>query len=192
MTGDARRGRLTLVQPAIAAPAPKLAVVVLNLSVPFPVRRFIAIVLMLLLPIQSAWALVAMPCRGHVGLLQDAAVAAAAAHAAHAGHHGPMADHDHHAAHGDAVVPADGYHAHHDTAAPAGHDPGDGDTPTAGHDTCSGSAACMNLHSPPLAAGFDPGLPALKLRSLPRPAEGTRFSSVPPPRLQRPPIGLAA
>ncbi len=151
-------------------------------------RRFIAIVLMLLLPIQAAWALVAMPCRGHVSLPGDksAVTAMAAAHEAHAGHHEAMSGHEgHHAGHGDA-------HAHHDAAPPAGHDPGDGGLASAGQDPCSGSAACMSLHSPPLAAGFDAGLPALKLPSQLRPAEGPRFSSVPPQRLQRPPIGLAA
>lgn len=144
-------------------------------------RRFIAIVLMLLLPIQSAWALVAMPCRGHVSLQGDVAavVAMAAAHEAHAGHHEAMAGHE-------------GHHAHHDAAPPAGHDPGDGGPASAGQDPCSGSAACMSLHSPPLAAGFDAGLPVLKLPSQLRPAEGARFSSTPPQRLQRPPIGLAA
>ncbi len=68
-------------------------------------RRFIAIVLMLLLPIQSAWALVAMPCRGHVSLQGDTAavMALAVAHEAHAGHHDAMAGHDeHHAGHADA------------------------------------------------------------------------------------------
>lgn len=156
-------------------------------------RRFIAIVLMLLLPIQSAWALVAMPCRGHVSLQGDVAavMALAAAHEeAHAGHHDAMADHDGH--HGDAHAPAHGHHAHHDAAPPAGHDSGDGGPASASQDPCSGSAACMSLHSPPLAAGFDAGLPALKLPSQPCPAEGARFSSVPPQRLQRPPIGLAA
>lgn len=158
-------------------------------------RRFIAIVLMLLLPIQSAWALVAMPCRGHVSLQGDvaAAVAMAAAHEAHAGHHEAMAGHDgHHAGHGDAQAPAHGHHAHHDATPPAGHEPGDGGPASAGQDPCSGSAACMSLHSPPLAAGFDASLPALKLPSQLRPAEGARFSSTPPQRLQRPPIGLAA
>lgn len=151
-------------------------------------RRFIAIVLMLLLPIQSAWALVAMPCRGHVNLQGDmaAVMAMAVAHEAHAGHHDAMAHH------GDAHAPAHGHHAHHDAAPPVGHDPGDGGTAGAAQDPCSGSAACMSLHSPPLAAGFDAGLPALKLPSPLRPAEGARFSSVPPQRLQRPPIGLAA
>ncbi|WP_298235248.1 hypothetical protein [uncultured Azohydromonas sp.] len=157
-------------------------------------RRSIAIVLMLLLPIQSAWALVAMPCRGHVSLQGDraAVMAMAVAHEAHAGHHAALADHGHHAGHGDAHAPAHEHHAHHDAAPPAGHDPGDGGIASEGQDPCSGSAACMSLHSPPLAAGFDAGLPALKLSSQLRPAGGERFSSVPPQRLQRPPIGLAA
>ncbi|WP_157265256.1 hypothetical protein [Azohydromonas aeria] len=155
-------------------------------------RRLIAIVLMLLLPIQSAWALVAMPCQGQVDMSQ--------AHAAHAGHHGDAMQH---ALHAEAVATAaladpaghdahhghhgldglDGFDGHHAAPQPAGHPDGD---------PCSGSAACMSLHSPPLAADFDAGLPVLQLPHALRPAGGSAFSSVPPAREQRPPIGLPA
>lgn len=152
-------------------------------------RRLIAILLMLLLPLQSAWALVAMPCKGHVNLPR---AVAQAQEDHHAGHLAAMAGHGHHAMHDDATA-AHEHHAHHDAAPPAGHDDGSGTTHTSqSGDACSGSAACMSLHSPPLAAGFDAGLPALVLPGWLPPAEGAAFSSVPPQRQHRPPIGLAA
>jgi hypothetical protein len=162
------------------------------------VRRLIAIVLMLLLPLQSVWALVAMPCRAHVSpspAVAAAAVALVAAHDGHAdhvGHHAAMAGHEHPGA-ADASVPAHAHHAHHEAAPATGHDGGgaSGASPQ-GPDACSGSAACMSLHSPPLAPGFDAGLPALQLPSLRPRADGERFSSVAPQRLHRPPIGPAA
>jgi hypothetical protein len=157
------------------------------------VRRLIAIVLMLLLPLQSAWALVAMPCRGHVSPPQAAVAATALAevHGSHAGHPGAMAGHEHPADHGAAM----NGHEHamvHDAAPAAGHDGGASGASPQGPDACSGSAACMSLHSPPLAPGFDAGLPALQLPHLLPRADGERFSSVPPQRLHRPPIGPAA
>jgi hypothetical protein len=162
------------------------------------VRRLIAIVLMLLLPLQSAWAMVAMPCRAHVSpppAVAAAALALVAAHDGHAGpggHHAAMAGHEHPGA-ADASVPAHAHHAHHAVAPAAGHDVGASGGPSSqGPDACSGSAACMSLHSPPLAPGFDAGLPALQLPSLRPRADGERFSSVPLQRLHRPPIGPAA
>ena len=190
-------------------------------------RRLIAIVLMLLLPLQSAWALVAMPCMGHLNLpqavqaaqalalAQDQADAheahghGAAAHAAHAvqamahgmahdgmAHEAGEAAQLEHAGHDayDAQAAHVG-HAGHDAAAldpPAGGNDGAGTSTSPLADPCSGSAACMSLHSPPLAAAFDAGLPAPALPGWLPPSDGQRFSSVAPQRLQRPPIGLAA
>ena len=155
-------------------------------------RRFIAIVLMLLLPIQSAWALVAMPCRGHV-MPQPALVAAGMVPAAHAGHHGTLADSARHAgdhAHHDAAGAGHAHHGGH-AAVPDDRPALDDGLAAAGADPCSGSAACMSLHSPPLAQAVS-GLPVLKLPNLQPRGDGPRFSSVPPARLQRPPIGLPA
>ncbi|NML18354.1 hypothetical protein [Azohydromonas caseinilytica] len=155
-------------------------------------RRLIAIVLMLLLPIQSAWALVAMPCRGHVSPVQPLQAAAGMVHGGHAAQQGGMAGvedalHDH--AHHDAATA--GHQHHGDHAAAPGEQLSDHDGLAPGDDPCSGSAACMSLHSPPLAQATA-GLPVLKLPNLQPPGKGADFSSVPSARLQRPPIGLPA
>lgn len=162
-------------------------------------RRLIAIVLMLLLPLQSAWALVAMPCLGHLSLplAVQAAQAEAEAHGHDAAHHAAHAGHDvapaalAHQAGAAAHQHHDG-HDGHDAAATGPADDGGGASSSPLTDPCSGSAACMSLHSPPLSAAFDAGLPALAPAGWLPPAPGQRFSSVPPQRLHRPPIGLAA
>jgi hypothetical protein len=193
---------LTLLKPAAPPQRLNFARCFLPSAGLFFVRRLIAIVLMLLLPLQSAWALVAMPCKGHVNLPQVALAAASVveAHEAHAGHDAAMAGHAHHASHDGAApapapapAPAHEHHAHHSAAPVSGHDGGSGDAQSSpGPDSCSGSAACMSLHSPLLAGGFEASLPALPLPGWQPPAEGSRFSSVPPQRLHRPPIRLAA
>lgn len=158
-------------------------------------RRLIAIVLMLLLPLQSAWALVAMPCMGHLSLPLAVQAAQAQAHGHDAAHHAAHGGHDvapaalAHPAAGAAVHQ---HHADHDAAATGPADGGGGASSSPLSDPCSGSAACMSLHSPPLSAAFDAGLPALAPAGWLPPAPGQRFSSVPPQRLHRPPIGLAA
>ncbi|MDZ5461744.1 hypothetical protein [Azohydromonas lata] len=165
-------------------------------SAVLPVRRLIAIVLMLLLPLQSAWALVAMPCLGHLSLPLAVQAAQAEAQGHGAAHHAAHAGHDvapaalAHQAGAAAHQHRDGHDGHDAAATGPADDGGTSSSPLS--DPCSGSAACMSLHSPPLSAAFDAGLPALAPAGWLPPAPGQRFSSVPPQRLHRPPIGLAA
>lgn len=133
------------------------------------VRRFIAILLILLLPAQSVWAWMAVPCVGSVSL------PAQVVHALQEGH--DHASHPHDTA------------ADHEQVSKVG-EPEVGE-PAADELNCAGSAACFSMHSPALAHGVQ-DVPAL-------PTGGTRFAvsafdfrSIAPQPLHRPPIPAAA
>lgn len=121
---------------------------------------------MLLLPLQSAWALMATPCAGLVYVPQSAVSTVAP-------------DHEHIAGHQHEAEPA---HDHEHA----------GKAQTSGEDNCSGSAACMSLHAPPLAHAPSTGLPAVTLPGVLAISGLHAFTSAPQVPLHRPPISLLA
>lgn len=127
-------------------------------------RRFLAIFLMLLLPLQSVWALMATPCAGLMYVPQ-ATVSAA------------MADGGDH-------------HAGHPQEATSAHDHQHADVPqTPSNENCGGSAACMSLHAPPLAHAHSTELATVRLPALIVVSGMQAFTSAPQLPLHRPPIG---
>lgn len=155
-------------------------------------RRALAFVLMLLLPLQSVWALVATPCTGMAWVPPGVVAAAVAAtQDDHAAHHAPALEaaalaggHAHHGAHdggSDGSPGDDAHYLHHQDDASGAADGG-----------CSGSAACMSLHSPPLAHAPGLGLPSPERPALRHDASAPTFSSAPAARLHKPPIGRPA
>jgi hypothetical protein len=157
---------------------------------PSTVRRFLTWLLILVLPLQSAWAAVTLPCAPQAQALQvqvampSGGEAAHGPHAAHALGDGHGAHHGHDAAMINLAASADDGQAaasdgsQQDTSNPAPR--------------CKASAACISLHSPPLAGGSHLQVPTLAAVHSLRAAEALRFSSAVLAPRHRPPIARAA
>jgi hypothetical protein len=128
------------------------------------VRRFIAILLILLLPAQSVWAWMAAPCAGSVSLPKQVVQALHDGHD-HASHlHDTVSDHEHCTQVGE---------------------------PAADELNCAGSAACLSMHSPALGHVVQ-SVPALQSRATCFAVLAFDFRSIPQQPLHRPPIPAAA
>lgn len=132
------------------------------------VRRFITILLILLLPAQSVWAWMAVPCAGSVSLPEQVV------HALQDGH--DHASHPHDTA------------ADHERVSQVGEQVG---KPAADELNCAGSAACLSMQSPALGHVVQ-YVPALQSRATRFAVSAFGFRSISPQPLHRPPIPAAA
>ena len=135
---------------------------------------------MVVLPLQSGWAAVTLPCtpesQALVHVLSEVAPSMGAA----------LAEHDAHAAHhGHGLAEGASPPGVHDAAAASG---ADSERPS----RCDASAACISLHSPPLAIGLSLGVPPLPREHGVRVGDAPRFRSAVLALRHRPPILRAA
>jgi hypothetical protein len=154
------------------------------------VRRFLAILLMCLLPLQSLLAFAAPTC----GLLPAASAPRGAGqshiegmHEAHHGHHAVMA---HHADHDGAGA----FSVHSEPCPHAGLHPADsgGSGQPSDQADCDGLLHCMGSHLVPFARVLDVQTAALTVRDLLVPGLAKSFRSTLTEPLHRPPIARAA